>query len=110
MRLLNKGDKMYVGGSCSISNGSDDVAGGLATIKEIEINERLGAGHMNGIFVTFEELPGHSYNYKGLLEEQERLSKEYKDRIAHPDPDVDTPWIEQGDIVNGEIYKGKSIW
>lgn len=110
MKLLEKGDKMYVRGSMSISNGSNDVAGGLATIKEVSINERLGVEHMNGIFVTFEELPGHGYNYKSLMKNQEELKELYKDDIAHPDPDIDTPWIEEGDIVNGKIYKGGPIW
>lgn len=110
MKLLNKGDKMYVRGSMSISNGSSDTAGGLATIEEIKINEHLGIDHFNGIFVTFEELPGHSYNYKNLLNEQEELSKRYENQIAHPDPDIDMPWIEQGDIVNGAVYNGNPIW
>ena len=110
MKLLKKGDKMYVRGSMSISNGSSDTAGGLATIKEIIINSKLGKDHFNGIFVTFEELPGHSYNYKHLVEEQKELAKIFKNEIAHPDPDIDTPWIEEGDIVNGKIYKGNPIW
>lgn len=110
MKLLNKGDKMYVPGSCFISNGSNDIAGGLVTIKEIEINERLGADHFNGIFVKFEELPGHSYNYKFLLKDQDKLAKEYQNKAAHPDPDIDTPWIEGGDVVNGQTYAGNSIW
>ena len=104
------GDQMYVNGSISISRGSDDVAGGLATVKKIEINERLGIDHPNGIFVTFKELPGHSYNYKSLLKNQEEYSKIYAGKIAHPDPDIDTPWIEDGDWVNGQIYRGPSIW
>ena len=41
--------------------------------------------------------------------EQEKLAKEYKDKPAHPDPDIYTPWIEEGDIVNGEVYIGKPI-
>lgn len=108
--ILSKGDKMYVRGSMSISNGSSDIAGGLATIKEIIVNKKLGEDHFNGIFVTFEELPGHSYNYRMLIEEQTELSKLYKGDTAHPDPDIDTPWIEEGDIVNGKVYKGNPIW
>ena len=110
MELLKKGDKMYLRGSMSISNGSDDVTGGLATIKKIEINERLGSDHFNGIFVEFEEVPGHSYNYKSLINQQEELAKQYEGKIAHPSPDIDTPWIEDGDWVNGHVYNGPDIW
>lgn len=110
MVLLNKGDKMFVPGSMSISNGSSDVAGGLATIKEIEIHKTLGIDHMNGVMVEFEEIPGHRYNYKMLIEKQESLAKQYEGETAHPDPDIDTPWIEPGDIVNGKSYSGKPIW
>lgn len=110
MKLLNKGDKMYVYGSMSISNGSSDTQGGLATIKSIDIDKNLGIKHFNGVMVEFEELPGHRYNYKNLIEQQEELAKEYADSIACPDPDIDTPWIEDGDTVNGQIYKGNPIY
>ena len=110
MKILNPGDKMYVRGSMSISNGSADVAGGLATIKKIKIDEKLGVNHFNGVFVEFEELPGHSYNYKFLLEDQELLAKQYEGKFAHPDPDIDTPWIQDGDIVDGKLYRGPDIW
>lgn len=39
------GDKMYVYSSFYISRGSDDFVGGLATIKSIDIDERLGVDH-----------------------------------------------------------------
>lgn len=110
MKLLEVGDKMYVRGSMSISNGSNDVAGGLATIKKIEIDENLGAEHMNGIMVKFEEITGHSYNYKNLMKDQEKLKEIYKDQFAHSDPDIDRPWIEEGDWANGQQYKGRPIW
>jgi len=110
MEILKKGDKMYLRGSMSISHGSDDVAGGLATIKKIKIDKDLGADHFNGIFVEFEEVPGHSYNYKSLMEQQDKLAKEYEGKFAHPDPDIDTPWIQDGDWVNGSVYRGPDIW
>lgn len=110
MKLLNKGDKLYIPSKWSISNGFSDIAGGVATISEITIDKRLGINHMNGIFVKFEEVPGTSYNYKYLIKDQENLEKEYQGKIAHPDPDIDTPWIEEGDLVNGQPYIGKSIW
>ena len=105
------GDKMFVRGSMSISNGSSDTAGGIATIKKIKVDEHLGEDHINGVMVEFIELPGHGYNYKYLLEEQEKLAKVYNNgEVAHPDPDIDTPWIEEGDWVNGSQYKGPPIW
>ena len=104
MKLPEKGTKMFVQSSMSISNGSSDTAGGLATIKNIEVSNHLPEGHFNAIMVEFEELPGHSYNYKSLLEKQEELAKRYYNgEVAHPDPDIDTPWIEEGDWVNGSI-------
>jgi hypothetical protein len=109
MELLKEGDKMYLRGSMSISNGSNDVAGGLATIKKIEINERLGIDHFNGIFVEFVEVPGRSFNYKSLMEDQDKLSVQYEGKFAHPDPDIDTPWIQDGDWVDGKIYHGTDI-
>lgn len=104
------GDKLYISSSYYISHGEDDVDGGLATIKSIKISDHLPADDNNSIFVTFEEIPGVEYNYKLLLEKQDKLSKEYADKIAKPNPDINTPWIEEGDIVNGEVYKGKPIW
>ncbi len=74
----------YVYGSMSISHGSSDTAGGLATISEVDdSNSPL-------IFVSFSELPGHSYNYLNLKKRQAELAKEYKGKVAHPDPDIDT--------------------
>lgn len=109
------GDQMYVNGSIHISNGSADTIGGLATIKEIKIKDT--GNPVNNIMVSFEELPGHSYNYTLLLEKQEELKERYGNQIAvsdfyiaRPDPDIDTPWIEEGDIVNGQVYKGPPIW
>lgn len=110
MKKVKKGDKLYVKGSSYISRGSDDIAGGLATIRSIIINEDLPYDDYNKIMVTFEEIPGVSYNLTYLFSEQEKFSKIYKDQIAHPDPDIDTPWIEKGDIVNGKPYNGSSIW
>lgn len=96
---MKKGDKLYVWGSCHISNGSSDTAGGLATVKCFD-----------KYTVEFDELPGHSYGITNLLEKQEELAKQYAGKVAHPDPDIDTPWIEEGDIVNGKVYKGPPIW
>lgn len=105
-----KGDQMYIPTQLYISRGSDDIQGGKATITKLDINDKLGKDHTNGVFVQFEGFPGRSWNYKLLLDKQEEYAKEYKDQVAKPDPDVDTPWIEPGDIVDGKVYTGKPIW
>lgn len=106
----NIGDQMYVHSSFYISRGEDDVVGGLATVSKFDISDKLPEGHINKVFVIFKELPGHSYNYNMLLEEQEELRAEFGEKSAYPDPDINTPWIEAGDTVNGKVYKGEPIW
>ena len=111
MELPKKGDKLYIPSSYFISHGSDDVDGGLATIASIDVNKNLPEGHRNRIFVSFEETgAAHAYNLTILLEDQEKLAKEYAGKIATPSPDIDTPWIEDGDIVDGKEYHGPDIW
>jgi hypothetical protein len=111
MKIPIKGQQLYVPGSLHISRGSDDVAGGLATISEVIISDHLPIEHHNSLMVKFEELDkATSYNYKNLLAKQDELSKTYAGKIAHPDPDINTPWIAEGDVVNGKVYKGKAIW
>lgn len=110
MKKPKKGDKLYIPSAYHISRGEDDVDGGLATIDYIEYSTTLPADDYNAIMVGFEEVQGTAYNYRWLLEEQEKLAVKYKDQIATPNPDVNTPWIQKGDIVNGEIYDGKDIW
>ncbi len=111
MKLQHKkGDKMYVHSSYYISNGEDDVDGGLVTIKGFEFSTHLPEGHIIYVMVSFEEIPSTTYNYTMLLEEQDELKKQFGKAIAKPNPDINTPWIEPGDIVNGEVYKGKPIW
>lgn len=104
------GDQIYVRSSFSISNGSSDVVGGLAEVVEVTENESLPVGHFNRVFVSVKEHPGHSYNWRSLEKEQEKLKAEFGDKRAYPDPDIDTPWIEDGDIVNGQVYHGPPIW
>ncbi len=103
------GDEMYVPSAFHISRGSDDVRGGLATIEAIKVSETLPEGHINSIFVDFKEVLS-SYNYLSLLERQKELKKQFGKERAHPDPDIDTPWIQDGDYVNGEVYRGPDIW
>lgn len=104
------GDEIYVGSSMSISNGSSDVVGGMAKVSSVDINERLGKDHVNGVMVSVEEHPGHGYNWHMLSEEQAELKKRFGKKRAYPDPDIDTPWIESGDIVNGKEWTGPPVW
>ena len=71
------GDKIYVPTSMSISNGSSDVQGGLCTIEKITYSDHLPEDHCNYCFVEVEELPGHSYNYKNLMERQDELKEQF---------------------------------
>ena len=102
------GDEIYVSSHFSISNGSSDCVGGLA--KVVKVSSGISGGD-SCLFVDVKEHPGHSYNWSQILsKEQDKLKKEFGKNRAYPDPDIDTPWIEDGDIVNGEVYHGKPIW
>lgn len=104
------GEDMYVDSAMYISRGIDDRIGGLAKIKDIEISDTLPIEHGNAIFISFEEFPGTSFNYKSLLEKQDKLKAKFGNNRAYPDPDINTPWAEDGDILNGSVYRGKNIW
>ena len=84
----------------SISNGSSDVVGGLATISCVEQK----GGY---VWVTVKEHPNRTHNWEMLQKEQAKLKKEFGKRKAYPDPDIDTPWIEPGDTVDGVEYIGQ---
>jgi len=110
------GDDIYVPTSMSISNGSRDVHGGLA---KISVVDKMISGGEPTWFIDVEELPNHGFNYDILMERQEELKERFGNERAYPDPDIDTPWIEEGDIVsgtfngkeyNGEKYHGSDIW
>jgi hypothetical protein len=105
---IKVGQKIYVETSLYLSHGSDDVIGGLATINKVE--EGISGG-VPCLFVSVKEHPGHSYNWSHYLKkDQERLKKEFGKNKAHASPDIDRPWIEKGDTVNGKIYDGDPIW
>jgi len=110
MKLPKVGDTIYVDSSFYISHGEDDFVGGKCEISKVEISKRLPIDHCNSIMIEVKERPGTLYNYKYLLEEQDKLKKEFRNKKGHADPDINTPWIEEGDIVNGEIYHGPDIW
>lgn len=101
------GKKIYVGTSLYISRGSDDFVGGVATISKII--ESISGGKKCR-FIVIEERPGTEYNWdQCLAKEQARLKKEFGKKKAHSDPDEDTPWIQDGDFVNGSVYHGPDV-
>lgn len=87
MKLPKIGEKIYVPASLYLSHGHDDFEGGIATISEIHTSDHLPPDHINYYMVTVEERPDTSYNWRILLENQDKLKERFKDQIAHPDPD-----------------------
>lgn len=85
--LPKQGDKMYVGSSFYVYRGSEDFAGGIATVDRIILSDHLPEDHCNFIMVAFKERPGYQYNYRLLLDEQDKLKERFGDQVAHPDPD-----------------------
>ena len=100
MKFPKIGDEVYVPTSLHISRGSDDFIGGLATV----------VGVKDEGWITVSENPRVSYNWKYLIRIQDRLKAEFGEERAYPSPDVDAPWIQNGDIVDGKEYKGAPIW
>jgi len=102
------GSEIYVGSHFYISSGSRDVVGGLTKVAHVSSGV---SGGEPCLFVEVKEHPGHSYNWTQIpSKEQGKLKKEFGKKRAYPDPDIDTPWIEDGDCVNGETYHGDPIW
>lgn len=110
VKVPKEGDIIYVPSAMFISRGYDDRVGGKATISCVKVDNDFSLDHPNAIFINVKEFPLVSYNYRNLLEQQEKLKDKFGDNYAYPDPDINTPWIEEGDIVNGSVYKGASIW
>jgi hypothetical protein len=105
---LKPGDKVYVGSAYYCSRGSQDFDGGLCEIDKVEIDNDC-KNEYNQIMVRVKERPGVMLNYKYLIENQKQWKKEYGKRKGKMNPDEDRPWIEDGDIVNGEVYHGDPI-
>lgn len=102
------GQDIYVESSFHISNGSADVRGGLARVTKVTTET---SGGEPCLFVEIAEHPGRSCNWSQHLSKiQAKLKKQFGTERARPDPDIDTPWIEDGDTVNGEVYHGPDIW
>lgn len=106
-RSVSVGDKIYIPGRAFISHGEDDVAGGSATVSKVTRRESGGGIHL---FIEVKEVPGTSYNWTFLRDRQVELAAQFGASEAHPDPDVNTPWIQDGDIVDGQVYHGPDVW
>jgi hypothetical protein len=83
------GNIVYVPTALYLSHGRDDIQGGKATISNID-------NRGNYLMVSVAELPGRSYNWDYLAENQEKWASEYGGIWAHPDPDED-PQFNQWD-------------
>jgi len=81
------GMNIYIPTSLYISHGQDDIAGGLATISDIEFNKTLPSDHYNYCMIEVKEIPNEGYNWNWLMENQEEWEKEYGVNIACPCPD-----------------------
>ena len=88
--IPNKGELIYIDGKCFLSHGEDDYCGGLATIKEVIINNDLPIDHCNYIMIIVSEIPRWKLNYKNLLKKQKELKERYGNNFAYPDPDYES--------------------
>lgn len=105
--MIKVGDKIYTPSRCSISHGSDDIRGGVATVTKVK--KQISGGVMC-TFVEVQEVD-RCFNWdQVLVHEQDKLKEMFGDEPARPDPDIDTPWIEDGDFVNGSVYHGPDRW
>lgn len=73
------GESIYIRSSSYIDHGEDDVAGGMATISEVRLST---SGGEPTYFVSVREIPGASYNYTMLLQEQDNLRKQFGNQKA----------------------------
>lgn len=111
MKLPKIGDKVYLPSQYYISRGEDDIEGGIAEIDRIIISENLPLHHYNAIMIGFKGFDkARSWNYRYILENQKDWCKSYKGKFAHHSPDINTPWITKGDLVDGVVYNGPNIY
>ena len=79
------GEEIYVPSEFYLSHGRDDIRGGCAVVTKIT-QEKHGDRVVHGICV--EEFPEKTYYWEnGLMQEQEKLRRQYGDRRARRDPD-----------------------
>ena len=103
--MIKFGDKIYIPSECYLSHGEDDVSGGLATVSKVEKVK----GDKNWIYVEVKENPKTQYNWTHLSTQQKKLKKEFGKKKAYSNPDINRPWIQDGDIVDGIVYHGPGI-
>lgn len=77
---------VYVPTSLYIEHGEDDFVGGKATISGI-FRDDACSNEYNRLFVEVLERPGMRYNWRSLLEQQDKLREQFGDDFSKPDPD-----------------------
>ena len=83
---VRPGDKLYVGSSYYIDHGEDDREGGIATVDYVK-HEEVPKNPVNSWFVYFVGLTS-GINLTILLEEQEKLERQYAGKLAHQCSDL----------------------
>lgn len=78
------GDDIYIDTSLYLGHGVDDFKGGLCKVSAVN---KGTSGGKEVDFVSVEERPDYSYNWKYLAEEQDRLKGEFDQDRGHKDPD-----------------------
>ena len=81
------GQEIYIYSSYYVYRGEDDFNGGKAIIDKVFFNENLPKNHVNYCMISIVGKPCTKYNYKDLMSQQKLLKKEFKEQIAHPNPD-----------------------
>jgi hypothetical protein len=84
IRAIRLGERIYIPDVSSFDKEEMSILGGLATIDDVHRN-------YGDLFITIEELPGHHFNYRVLMEQQAALQKRFGKRSARFDQ-VETNW------------------
>jgi len=79
-RIPKVGEDVYIRGALFIDHGEDDREGGLAKVASVK-QEKYA------VMITVEEIPGWSFSWDALEEEQDELKKKYGAVRAYPYPD-----------------------
>ena len=88
-RFPKVGDKIYVPTSLHVYRGADDFQGGLCTISRVSPSDHLPKDHYNYWMVGIAEGDkSTSYNWRHLMEEQEKLKKRFGKEKGYKDPDL----------------------
>ncbi|HCC23395.1 TPA: hypothetical protein DF272_04455 [Candidatus Falkowbacteria bacterium] len=82
--VVRVGDVIYIRGGMSLSHGVDDYTGGKATVTVVKMGV---SGGRNVPFVSVREVPGHSWNWESLAQDQAALRESHGESWAAPDPD-----------------------